>query len=85
MGGGKIRIKVQIKGGILHEASTTEITKVRDAQGFIENKKAAVEDGTIAGNAREELERKTHRRVVSKDNYKSLTETSTRRLKSGKN
>lgn len=69
---------------MLGEASTTEITKVRDAQGFVENKIAAIEGGTIAGNARDELERKTQRRVVSRDNYKSLTETSTRRLKSGK-
>jgi len=54
---------------MLGEASTTEITKKRDAQGFIENKQAAKEGGKIAGNARKELERKAKSKVVSKENY----------------
>lgn len=59
---------------MLGEASTTEIAKNRDTQGFIENFTAAHEGGTVAGNARKELETKTGRKVVTKDNYKNLTE-----------
>jgi hypothetical protein len=37
---------------MLGEASTTEIARNKNAQGFNENKKVAKEGGTIAGNAR---------------------------------
>ncbi|KJS23665.1 MAG: phage antirepressor protein [Clostridiaceae bacterium BRH_c20a] len=59
---------------MLGEASTTEIARNRDAQGFIENFTAAHEGGTVAGNARKELESKTGAKVVTKENYKELTE-----------
>jgi len=36
---------------MLGEASTTEIAKKKDAQGFPENKKASIEGGTVAGNS----------------------------------
>jgi len=54
---------------MLGEASTTEIARNRDAQGFEENKVAARVGGKIAGNARRELEEKSGRKVVSKDNF----------------
>lgn len=54
---------------MLGEAATTEITRDRDAQGFVENKQAAAEGGTIAGDARKALETKTRKRVVSRQNY----------------
>lgn len=54
---------------MLGEASTTEIAKRTDAQGFEENKTSAVEGGTIAGNARKALEAKTGKKIVSKSNY----------------
>ena len=54
---------------MLGEASTTEITKVRDAKGFEENKDAVKEGGTIAGNARKELENKTGKKIISDGNY----------------
>lgn len=54
---------------MLGEASTTEIAIQKDAQGFRQNKKAAQEGGEIAGNARQELERKSGRKVVSKSNF----------------
>jgi hypothetical protein len=54
---------------ILGEASTKEITVNRNAQGFRENKHAAVEGGAIAGNARKELERKSGKSVVTSSNY----------------
>ena len=54
---------------MLGEASTTEIARNKDAQGFDENKEAAREGGDVAGNARKELESKSGRPVVSRDNY----------------
>jgi DNA-damage-inducible protein D len=53
---------------MLGEASTTEIARRSDAQGFIENKTSAKQGGRIAGDARKALERKTGRKVVSKSN-----------------
>ena len=38
---------------------TTEIAKRRDVQGFSENKTAAQEGGSVAGNARKDLEAKS--------------------------
>jgi methylphosphotriester-DNA--protein-cysteine methyltransferase len=59
---------------MLGEASTTEIARKKDTQGFPENKKAARQGGTIAGNARRELEKKSGTRVSVKENYKELPE-----------
>ncbi len=54
---------------MLGEASTTRITKTKDAQGFPQNKRAAQEGGTIAGNARRELEQKSGQHVSTPHNY----------------
>ena len=54
---------------MLGEAATTEITRNRDTRGFDENKQAAVDGGSVAGNARKELEAKSGKKVVSKENY----------------
>lgn len=59
---------------MLGEASTTEIARNTDAQGFPRNKKAAQEGGKIAGNARRELETKSGRRVSTKVNFKEVPE-----------
>jgi hypothetical protein len=59
---------------MLGEASTTEIARKKDTLGFNENKIAAVEGGTVAGNARQELEKKTGARVSTSENYKELVE-----------
>jgi hypothetical protein len=58
---------------MLGEASTTEITKKKDAQGFPQNKQAAKAGGTIAGNARRELEKKSGTKVSTRENFKALT------------
>ncbi len=58
---------------MLGEASTTEIARRKDAQGFNDNRSAAKEGGSIAGNARKELETKSGKPVVSKANYLSPT------------
>ncbi|MFH0802156.1 MAG: Bro-N domain-containing protein [bacterium] len=66
---------------MLGEASTTEITRNKDAQGFGQNKTAAHEGGTIAGDARRQLEAKSGRKVVTSKNY--LPGKSRRALPSG--
>ena len=54
---------------MLGEASTKEIAVNKDARGFVENKQAAYEGGTVAGNARKELEKKSGKRVSTRENY----------------
>lgn len=60
---------------MLGEASTTEIARTRDAQGFPQNKQTARQGGAVAGNARRELEKKSGRKVVTSENYLSLTQS----------
>jgi DNA-damage-inducible protein D len=60
---------------MLGEAATTEIARNKDAQGFPQNKKVAREGGTVAGNARRELEKKSGRTVVSRENYLALSQS----------
>lgn len=64
---------------MLGEASTTAIVKTRKPKGFIANKKAAKQGGTVAGNARKELEFKTGQKVVTAQNY--LTENQKKKNK----
>jgi len=66
---------------MLGEASTTEIARNKNAQGFFQNERAAKEGGTIAGNARKELEIKSGNKVVTKENFKQLTESKKRKLR----
>lgn len=54
---------------MLGEASTTEIARNKDTQGFIENKIAAKEGGVIAGDARRKLEIKSGKKVSTSENY----------------
>ena len=64
---------------MLGEASTTEIARTRDAEGFMENLKAANDGGNVAGNARKELETQTGANVITKENFKELTESKKRK------
>lgn len=54
---------------MLGEAATTEITRAYDAKGFDESKHAARKGGEVAGTARKDLEKKTGKKVISKENY----------------
>ncbi len=56
---------------MLAEASTTEISKVENPDGFEESRDVAKRGGNIAGNARRELEATTGRKVISKKNSKT--------------
>ncbi len=63
---------------MLGEAATAEIARNTDAQGFPPNKQAAIEGGTVSGNARRELETKSGRKVVSRANYLDAPESKKR-------
>lgn len=56
---------------MLGEIATTEISKVENPEGFDESKNVAIDGGTIAGNARRELEARTGKKVVSSKNSKN--------------
>jgi len=67
---------------MLGEASTTKVTRAKNARGFIENKVAARIGGKIAGNALNELEKVSGEKVITSENY--LTEKKkTKELKKG--
>lgn len=55
--------------------STKEITINKNAQGFVKNKQAAFEGGAVAGNARRELELKSGKKVISRQNYRILLQS----------
>ena len=71
---------------MLGEAATTEITRNKDAQGLPQTTQAAREGGTVAGNARRELEQRSGRKVVTSENYLALTQSvkKVKRLKNSK-
>jgi DNA-damage-inducible protein D len=54
---------------MLGEASTTEIARQNNTQGFEENRSAARSGGEVAGNARKDLEKRTRKRVTTSENY----------------
>ena len=56
---------------MLAEASTTEISKVENPDGFEESRYIAKRGGSIAGNTRRELEATTGRKVINKKNSKT--------------
>jgi hypothetical protein len=66
---------------MLGEASTTAIVKTQNPLGFVENKIVAKQGGRIAGDARKALEIKTGEKVVSKDNYKKISQAAKKKLK----
>ena len=63
---------------MLGEASTKEIVVNTNPLGFIENKRVAKAGGKIAGDARKQLEIKSGKKVVSKENY--LPESKKKRI-----
>ncbi len=53
---------------MLAEVSTTEISKQKNPKTMKENKEIAKEGGTIAGNARKQIESKSGKKVVTSEN-----------------
>ncbi|MFA6303150.1 MAG: Bro-N domain-containing protein [Legionella sp.] len=62
---------------MLGEASTTEIARNKDAQGFEENRHAAIAGGEVAGNALKDLEKKSGKKVTTSQNYIDLKKIQT--------
>ncbi len=54
------------------EKATTDITISKDSEGFKQCKHSAIEGGTIAKNTRKEIEQKTGKAIISKDNFLNL-------------
>jgi DNA-damage-inducible protein D len=63
---------------MLGEASTTEITRNKNMQGFQENKLAAREGGSVAGKARKDLEKKSGKKISTRENYLQTPENKKR-------
>lgn len=59
---------------MLAETATTEISKSKKPKTFPENRKVAIEGGAVAGRARKDIEQKSGRPVISKNNFKKLSE-----------
>ena len=59
---------------MLAETATVEISKKREPRNFPENRKVAREGGSIAGNARKQIEAKTGKPVISKISFKKIHE-----------
>jgi hypothetical protein len=57
------------------ELGTKRTRALYKAKGFPQNKQAAHSGGTVAGNARRELEKKSGRKVVSRENYLQLPQS----------
>ena len=59
---------------MLAEATTTEISKEKKPETFIESRKIANRGGEIAGNTRKEIEEETGKSVVTNLNAKTFLE-----------
>ena len=57
---------------MLAEATTTELTKTQNPKGLQENKEVAKEGGTVAGNARKDIEQRTGQPVITAENRTQL-------------
>ena len=67
---------------MLAEATTTEISKEKNPKTFQDNKRIAKQGGTIAGNTRREIEAKTGKRIVTKQNAKQLDKNKNKEIDS---
>jgi hypothetical protein len=59
---------------MLAETSTTELSKKQQPKKFKENKLVAKKGGSVAGNARKDLEKKLGESIISPLNAKKLEE-----------
>lgn len=53
---------------MLAEATTTELINIKNPQGIAENKEIAQKGGSVAGNARKEIEQETGQKVITPKN-----------------
>lgn len=57
---------------MLAETATTEISEKREPKNFNENKRVAKEGGSVAGNARKDIENRTGKKIITSKNAKQL-------------
>ncbi len=62
---------------MLAEATTTELTRVQNPQGMQENREVVQEGGSVAGNARKDIENRTGRPVITAENRMQLSQAVT--------
>ena len=65
---------LEIVLNMLAEATTTEISKKEQPSGFNESLKVAREGGSVAGNARKDIEKRVGKSIISSRNAKSPKE-----------
>ncbi len=65
---------MEIVLNMLAEATTTELTKAQNPQGLAENREVAKAGGTVAGNARKDIENRTGKSVITSKNAAQLNE-----------
>ncbi|HVV05359.1 MAG TPA: Bro-N domain-containing protein [Puia sp.] len=65
---------------MLGEATTTEISKEKKPDTFEENKKVAKQGGDVAGNTRKDIESRTGKQIVSRQNAKTLKSSENKKL-----
>jgi len=63
------------------EKATTDITTARNSKGMKECKHSAKAGGTIAKNTRKDIEKKTGKKIVSRENYLHLTQKKKKMIK----
>lgn len=66
---------------MLAEATTTEISKEKKPKDFVESKIIAKQGGTIAGNTRKEIENKSGKKIIRKENAKQLHNKNIKQIK----
>lgn len=66
---------------MLAETATTEISQKSEPKNLDENKVVAREGGSVAGNARRDIESKTGKKVVTRRNAKMLRDDNAKKLK----
>jgi len=68
---------------MLGKATTTELHRDRDSQGFDPLKKDAKDGGAVAGRTRKDIETQTGKPVISGDNFKQLDVRRQKKLNGG--
>ena len=76
-----IMTNLELVLNMLAETATTEISQKREPEDFEQNKRVAREGGTVAGNARKEIESKTGKKAITGKNAKQLRGEDIKKLK----
>lgn len=70
---------------MLAEAITPELPKIKEPENFEENREIAIEGGSVAGNARRDIEKRSGRPVMTPQNAIDLSKVLGTILDNGEN